>query len=118
MNTEYVLISIYLSSFHDFKIMDLVNLCAQLGDFHPDHLHVGFASLLDLYPESSCESIQLVNVLIPLALDAIRPFFTEQAMIQVNCYFYAEVSGSWLYFCLNLIFSLLVELLILSSLIL
>ena len=72
--------------------MDLERLCALLGGVSSDHLAAGFASLLQLFPESSCESIQLVNVLIPLVLDSIKPFFKENAMVQVNCYFYTEVS--------------------------
>ena len=80
--------------------MDLDRLCALLGDVERDQLSSGFASLLDLFPNSSCESIQMLNVLLPLFLDAIRPFFREDAMIQVNCYFYVEVR--YLYFILAL----------------
>ena len=72
--------------------MDLGRLCSLLGVSDPDQLAAGFSSLLGLFPNSSCESIQLVNVLIPLTLDSIRPFFKENAMVQVNCYFYSEVS--------------------------
>ena len=72
--------------------MDLEHLCTLLGDVPVDQLHAGFSSLLSLFPDSSCESLQMVNVLVPLLLDAIRPFFSEAAMIQVNCYFYVEVS--------------------------
>ena len=71
--------------------MDLEHLCSLLGDVDQEHLAAGFASLLELYPNSSCESMQLVNVLLPLLLDAIRPFFREEAMVQVNCYFYVQV---------------------------
>lgn len=71
--------------------MDLVRLCTLLDGVEPEHLAVGFSSLLDLFPDSSCETVQLVNVLLPLMLDTIRPFFLENAMVQVNCYFYSEV---------------------------
>ena len=71
--------------------MDLEQLSDLLGGVGQDHLASGFASLLELFPTSSCESMQMVNVLLPLLLDSIRPFFYEEAMVQVNCYFYVKV---------------------------
>ena len=74
-----------------FLVMDLEQLSVLLGGVGQDHLASGFASLLELFPASSCESMQMVNVLLPLLLDSIRPFFHEEAMVQVNCYFYVKV---------------------------
>ena len=72
--------------------MDLDRLCALLGDVDMYHLKEGFSQLLGLFPESSCESIQLVNLVLPLILDLLRPFYREDVMVQVNHYFYVKVS--------------------------
>ena len=73
------------------EIMDLAKLCEALGVSDPTFLKVGFSTLFDLFPDSSCESIQLVNFLIPLVLELIKPFYHEDAMLQINQYFYVEV---------------------------
>ena len=71
--------------------MDLVKLCRSLGVKDPSFLTVGFSTLFDLFPDSSCESIQLVNYLLPLVLELIKPFYHEDVMLQINQYYYVEV---------------------------
>ena len=71
--------------------MDIDRLCHLLGDVDLPHVREGFAELLNLFPESSCESVQLVNLLLPLVLDLLRPFYAEDVMTQVNLYFYCQV---------------------------
>lgn len=71
--------------------MDLVQLCETLGVADPSLLNVGFSTLFDLFPDSSCESIQLVNCLLPLVLELIKPFYHDDALLQINLYFYVEV---------------------------
>ena len=72
--------------------MDLVELSRTLGVADPSFLKVGFSALFDLYPDSSCESIQLVNFLLPLVLELIKPFYHEDVVLQINQYFYVEVT--------------------------
>ena len=72
--------------------MDLVDLCQSFGVADSSLLEVGFSTLFDLFSESSCESIQLVNFLLPLTLELIKPFYHEDAMLQINLYYYVEVS--------------------------
>ena len=71
--------------------MDFDRLCALLGDVDIHHLREGFSSLLGLFPNSSCETIQLVNVLIPLVLDVLHTFYNDHTMVQMNLYLYAQV---------------------------
>lgn len=73
--------------------MDLNRLCELLDiqDVGPDGLESGFSSLLEMFPDSSCESLQLVNLLLPLVLEILKPFYSEDAMVQINMYFYIEV---------------------------
>ena len=71
--------------------MDFDRLCALLGDVDIHHLREGFSGVLSLFPESSCETIQLVNVLIPLVLDVLRPFYNDYTLVQMNLYLYAQV---------------------------
>ena len=75
--------------------MDLDRLCTLLGGVDMYHLKEGFAHLLILFPESSCEAIQLVNLVLPLILDLMRSFYSENVMVQVNHYFYVKVC--WLH---------------------
>ena len=77
---------------HVILVMDLDRLCTLLGDVDMYHLKEGFSQLLALFPNSSCESIQLVNLVLPLTLDLLRSFYTEEVMVQVNHYFYVKVS--------------------------
>ena len=72
--------------------MDLDKLCALLGDVDMYHLKEGFGQLFMLFPDSSCEAIQLVNLVLPLLLDLIRPFYKDDVMVQVNHYFFVKVS--------------------------
>ena len=71
--------------------MDFDRLCALLGDVDIHHLKEGFSSLLGLFPDSSCETIQLVNILIPLVLDVLRTFYNDRTLVQMNLYLYAQV---------------------------
>ena len=71
--------------------MDLNRLCTLLGDVDMYHLKEGFTQLLSLYPDSSCEAIQLVNLVLPLVLDLLRNFYAEDVMVQVNHYFFVKV---------------------------
>ena len=79
--------------------MDLEQLCQLLEVTNPTHLGTGFASLLDLFPESSCESVQLVNVLLPLVLELLKPFYSEDVMVQANLYLYVEVILGHYFMC-------------------
>ena len=72
--------------------MDYDRLCALLDDVDIHHLKVGFSGLLGLFPESGCETIQLVNVLIPLTLDVLRTFYNDNTLVQMNLYLYAQVT--------------------------
>ena len=72
--------------------MDLDRLCDLLGDVDMYHLKEGFSQLLGLFPDSSCEAIQLVNLVLPLVLDLLRPFYSEAVMVQINHYFFVKVS--------------------------
>ena len=74
------------------EIMDLNHLAEVLSCGSPDQLKIGFSSLLSLFPESSCESMQLANLLLPLVLELMKPFYSEDAMVQINCYFYVQVA--------------------------
>ena len=82
--------------------MDLNHLAEVLSCGSPDQLKIGFSSLLSLFPETSCESMQLANLLLPLVLEILKPFYSEDAMVQINCYFYVQVTFLvflFTYFC-------------------
>ena len=72
--------------------MDLEYLAEILSCGSPAQLRVGFSSLLSLFPDSSCESMQLANLLLPLVLETLKPFYSEDTMVQINCYFFVQVS--------------------------
>ena len=71
--------------------MDLDRLSDILSCGSPAHLKIGFSSLLGLFPDSSCESLQMANLLLPLVLEVLKPFYTEDVMVQINCYFFVQV---------------------------
>ena len=72
--------------------MDLDRLSQILScGSQPAHLKAGFSSLLGLFPDSSCESIQMANFLIPLVLEILKPFYSQDTMVQINSYFFAQV---------------------------
>ena len=71
--------------------MDIERLCSLLGDVDVNHLDAGFGQLLSLFPETSCEAIQLINVMLPLTMDLMRPFYAENVLTQINLYLYTKV---------------------------
>ena len=72
--------------------MDLDRLSQVLScGSQPAHLKAGFSSLLGLFPDSSCETMQMANLLLPLVLELLKPFYSEDAMVQINCYYYVQV---------------------------
>ena len=84
-----------------FRFMDLNRLSEILSCGDPARLKFGFSSLLGLFPESSCESMQMANLLLPLVLEVLKPFYSEDVMVQVNCYFFVQVFY-YLLFCKSL----------------
>ena len=79
--------------------MDYDRLSALLDNVDVRHFKEGFMSLLSLFPDSSCESVQLVNLLLPLVLDLLRPFYDDNTMVQINLYLYAQVIQFLRFFC-------------------
>ena len=71
--------------------MDFDRLCELLGGVDIHHLKEGFAGLLSLFPDSSCESVQFVNVLLPLVMDVLRHFYNDHSLVQINLYLFAQV---------------------------
>ena len=71
--------------------MDFDRLCDLLDGVDINQLSVGFAGLLALFPDSSCETIQLVNVHLPLVMDVLRHFYNDHTLVQMNLYLFAQV---------------------------
>ena len=71
--------------------MDFDRLSELLGGVDIHHLKEGFAGLLSLFPDSSCESVQLVNLLLPLVMDVLRQFYNDHTLVQMNLYLFAQV---------------------------
>ena len=71
--------------------MDYDRLCELLDGVDIHHLKEGFAGLLGLFPDSSCESVQLVNLLLPLVMDVLRQFYDDHTLVQMNLYLFAQV---------------------------
>ena len=66
-------------------------ICRALGVAPGDDLKVAFKQLFYLHPRSGCESIQLVNLLMPLVMDLLRTHFTTTDMVSINLYFFSTV---------------------------
>lgn len=78
--------------------MDFDRLCELLGGVDIRHLKEGFAGLLNLFPESSCEPVQLVNLLIPLVMEVLRQFYNDHTLVQMNLYLYVQVCSCFYVF--------------------
>ena len=66
-------------------------MCDLLDGVDINQLRAGFAGLLTLFPDSSCETIQLVNVHLPLVMDVLRHFYNDHTLVQMNLYLFAQV---------------------------
>ena len=67
------------------QVCDLLNVSPD-GD-----LVSAFRQLLYLHPRTECETSQLINCMLPLAMELIVTHFSEADQIQFNLYFYSKV---------------------------
>ena len=66
-------------------------VCEALGVTPDGDLEAAFRQLFYLHPESGCESIQLVNLLLPLVMDLLRTHFNDIDTVNINLFFYSKV---------------------------
>ena len=74
--------------------MSFQSICDALGVSPDGDLEAAFRQLFYCHPRTSCEPIQLTNLLLPLVVDLLRTHFGQSDMVTINLYLFSEVSFS------------------------